>query len=270
MLNLYKVDLLRIVKDKLFIVTCVLVAFFAILNPVLNKVIIAALEVEEELEMFGIINAKQMFFSAFLPGDNLGLIMPILIAIIVCKDFSQGTVRNKIISGNSRANIFLSHLLASATIVCSLILVHALLTLAVALIFFPYQETPFGWKDFGYLMASLGFELVIYVAVASIVTFIATSSKNMGTCIVLYLAVALGLTIVGSIIQVVGAFSLPEDKGYKLVEFLTYSNFFVSNVIGVDPSYSFKEVAYILAPPILTSAGCILLGIFNFNKKNLK
>ncbi len=268
MRNLYFTDLKRILKDKLFLVTCILAGVFALINPVLNKVLFEILDMSDMLG--AIINAKSMLFTAFLPGDNLGLIMPILIAIVVCKDFSQGTVRNKIISGKSRAAIFISHLLSSATVICALMLFHALLTLGVSLCFFSYQEVAFTAADFGYLMASLLFEMIVYFAVAAIVTFIATLAKNMGICILLYLAVSFGSSIVGAIFQVAGAFLDPTSKGYGIVEFLNALNIYTSTIIGSGTAYSAKEVIYILIAPLSLTAGSILLGIKTFARKNLK
>ncbi|MBQ3063921.1 MAG: hypothetical protein IJC99_03875 [Clostridia bacterium] len=268
MRNLYIADLKRILKDKLFMVTCILAGVFAIINPLLNKVLFEALDMGDLLG--GMMNAKSMLFTAFLPGDNLGLIMPILIAIIVCKDFSQGTVRNKIISGKSRTAIFLSHLLAAATVMCTLMLLHALLTLGVSLFFFPYQEAAFTFADLGYLMASLAFELLVYVAIAAIVTLIATLAKNMGICILLYLAVALGFSIVGAIFQVAGAFLDPAAKGYGAVELLNALNIYTSTLIGAGTTYTAKQVLYILIAPLALTTGSILLGISRFARKNLK
>lgn len=268
MRNLYVADLKRILKDKLFMVTCILAGVFAVINPLLNKVLFEALDMGDLLG--GMMNAKSMLFTAFLPGDNLGLVMPILVSIIVCKDFSQGTVRNKIISGKSRAAIFLSHLFSAATVMCALMLLHALLTLGVSLCFFSYQEAAFTAADFGYLMASLAFEMLVYFAIAAIVTFIATLAKNMGICILLYLAVSLGFSIVGAVFQVAGAFLDPSATGYGVIEFLNALNIFTSTLIGAGTTYSAKEVLYIVAAPLALSAGCTLLGIRLFARKNLK
>ena len=215
-------------------------------------------------------SAKSMTFTAFIANDNLGLIMPILVAIIICKDFSQGTVRNKIISGKSRSVIYLSHFLAAATVMCGLMLLHGLLTLGFSLFVFPYQETAFTAADFGYLMASIAFEMVVYLAISAIVTFIATLSKNMGVCILLYLAVAFGLSLVGSIFNMAGMIISPEHNGYKIVEFLSAMNFYTSTLIGANTAYTVKQVFYILFSPTLTIAGSLLLGIRSFSRKNLK
>ncbi|MBE6694478.1 MAG: hypothetical protein E7589_06920 [Ruminococcaceae bacterium] len=268
MRNLYVTDLKRILKDKLFVVTCILAGVFAVVNPLLNKVIFEALDLGELLG--NMVNAKSMLFSAFIPGDNLGLIMPILIAIIVSKDFSQGTVRNKIISGRSRTEIFISHLLASATVMCVLMLLHALLTLGVSLCFFPYQATDFTAADLGYLMASLAFEMLVYFAIAAIVTFIATVAKNMGICILLYLAVSFGFSIVGAVLQVAGALLDPANKLYGVFEFLNALNIYTSTLIGAGATYSVKQVLYILTAPIAITAVSTILGVRLFARKNLK
>lgn len=268
MRNLYLSDLKRILKDKLFMVTCILAGAFALVNPLLNKLIFDILDLGDILGSS--VTAKSMLFSAFLPGDNLGLIMPILLSIVVCKDFSQGTVRNKIISGKSRTVIYLSHLLSCATVICSVMLAHALLTLLFSLSFFPYQNTAFSAADLGYLLASLLFAMVVYFAVSAIVTFFATCAKNAGICILLYLAVALGLSIIGAIFQVAVAFLDTETVAFKIVEFINALNFYTSNLIGAGSSYGIKDIIYILLSPVIVSGGVTVLGMRIFSRKNLK
>ncbi len=268
MRNLYLADLKRILKDKLFMVTCILAGVFAVINPILNKALFELLDLGELLN--SMINAKTMTFSAFMPGDNLGLIMPILIAIIVSKDFGHGTVRNKILSGKSRNAIFISHMLASATVMCSLMLIHALLTLGVSLCFFPYQETAFTLADFGYLMASFAFEMVLYFAITAIITLIATLASNIGICILLYLAVYFGFSIVGAIFQVAGSFLDPASAAYDVIEFINAFNIYTSSLIGAGTTYTLKDVIYILMAPIAVTVCGTLLGIRAFSKKNLK
>ena len=268
MLNLYITDLKKIIKDKLFLVTCILGIVFTLMTPVLYKALFEVLGVGEILG--DLIDAKTLTFSAFSTSGNLGFIMPILIAIIVCKDFSQGTVRNKIISGKSRAQIYLSHLLSSATVICILMLLHAVLTLLFSLCFFSYQSTAFTAKDFGYLMASFGLEMIVYFAISAIVTFIATSSKNIGSCIILYLAVSFVASIIGSVLMVAVAFVEPESTGYYVMEFINSINIFSSTSIGLGTSYTLKQLIYALAGPVIFGVGSTFMGILIFAKKDLK
>ena len=268
MRNLYVTDLKRIFKDKLFIIACILAGLFAITNPIINKVLFELLDMGDLLD--NLMNSKTIFFSAFVPGDNLGLIMPIFVSIIVCKDFSHGTVRNKIISGKSRVTIYFSHLFSVATVMCSLVLLHALLTLAVSLCFFPYQSTDFTAADFGYLMVSILFEMVVYIAISAITTFFATCAKGVGICILLSLAVPFGLSIVGAIFMVAAQFLDPSTVEFKVVEFINSLNIYTSSLIGAGTSYTAKQVIYILLSPVLITTGTTLIGVRRFSKKDLK
>ena len=86
MLNLLKTDLKRVFKDKLFLILCIIAAAFAIFNPLVYKLLFAMVGMVEELDMA--IDAKTLCFTSFSPGNNLGLIMPIFAALVLCKDFS--------------------------------------------------------------------------------------------------------------------------------------------------------------------------------------
>ena len=268
MRDLYLVDLKRILKDKLFRVTCILALVFAAINPILNKALFAVLDLDELLG--GTVTAKSMLFSAFAPGDNLGIVMPILMAIVVCKDFSQGTVRNKIISGHSRRSVFLSHLASATTVICSVMLVHALLTLGISLFLFDYQVGAFTAADLGYLLISLVFEMLVYAAIAAIVTTIAALAKSTGLCILLYLAVSLGSTLIGAIFQAVAIFLPSDAAGYGAIELVNALNIFTSTMIGAGSAYTAKEILYILLAPVLIIVGCTALGLLRFERKDLK
>ena len=168
MRNLLKTDIQRVLKDRLFMILCIIAGAFALVGPLLYKLLFNALEVEEMLGMLGMsVNGKSLFFNAFKPGDNFGLVAPILLAVILCKDFSHGTIRNKIICGKSRTSIFFSLFSTALIFICGIMLAHALITLAIALLFFEYQEAAFTWKDFGYLILSVGFEMLVFSFIAA-------------------------------------------------------------------------------------------------------
>ncbi|MBE6535504.1 MAG: hypothetical protein E7677_02650 [Ruminococcaceae bacterium] len=281
MLKLLKVDFKRVFKDKLFLVVCILAGVFAVVTPLLYVAIFGSIGVEtnemsETLEALGMaINAKSMFFQSFSLGNNLGLILPVLLAIILCKDFAHGTVRNKIISGKSRTSIFLSMYSVCFCVLFGAMVLHALLTMLISLIFFPYQSTEFVASDIGYFLLSLLFEALIYVFVAALVSFLCACTKNMGLAIVGYVAVVMIMSVLTSILQF-GALMVPVADGgdsvaLKVIEFLQDINLFnFSTVIGVGTKYSAREVLCCILSPTILSAGITLLGIFKFKKKDIK
>ncbi len=271
MTNLLKTDLKRLFKDKLFLVTCIIAAALAILSPLLNVLIFSALDAVESLEMLGMMpTAKSFFFQSFLPGNNMGLIMPILVAIILCKDFSQGTVRNKIICGHSRRSIFLSMFISSSVVSSVIMVGQGLITLFFSLIFFEYSTEAFTFSELGYFLLSLAFEILVYVLISAIISFLCVSMKNAGLAVVMYVAVNFLFAIVGSVTMIAGAFTEADTIGYKVLEFFNNTNVFTSTLIGSGVSYSAKDIFYILMPSLGGSALAVLFGSVIFNKKDLK
>ena len=269
MFNLVKCDLKRIVKDKLFLILCILGVVFALITPLLYVLLRDLLELEQDL--LGLItNAKSMFFSSFSLGNNFGLIAPILITIIICKDFSHGTIRNKIICGKSRTSIFLSYTISCAISLFSVMLVHALITLGFSLIFFEYQQTPFIAQDLGYLFSSLAMELVIYIFVSCLISFLCIAMKNAGLAVVIYFAINFFFLIIGSVVMVALSMTPPTDSAYQILEILNNANLFTSTLIGSGNSYTLTQVLCVLIPPIIGCSLSITFGILIFRKKNLK
>ncbi len=266
MFELFKTDLKRIIKDKLFLVAVIIAAGFALLNPLMNKFIFALFSEMDEgmLEMMEL-NAKSLFFGAFSPSNNLGLIAPILLGIVVCKDFSYGTVRNKIISGKSRTAIFLSYFLSCGTVLCVLMFLHAFLTLGTSLLFFEYQAAPFTGKDFGYLVVSLLLELLVYASIAALTCFLCVTMKNAGLAVVLYVAANFLFTIIGGVIVAARMSSSSE-----ILRFLDCANIFMGSYIGVVASYEWFGILAVLLGSLGMTALCLTLGIVIFRKKDLK
>lgn len=274
MKSLLKADFKRVLKDKLLLVVGILAVVFATMTPVLYGVLFSSMEMQDDPMLSAYITAKAQFFGAFSLGNNLGLIAPVLLAIALCKDFSFGTVRNKIIAGKSRSTIFLSLFVTCAVVFVAVMLLYAFLTLGVSLIFFEYQPTPFAMGDFWYFLESLAFELLVLLWVAALLSCLCVSVKNVGLVIVLYIAVALVLVIVGSVIQVV--LTLMETTGgnesmVKLLRFVHRIN--VGNAvtyIGVGTEYTLEDVLYLTIPAGTGILGFVGLGLWRFRKKDLK
>ena len=270
MRELFITDLRRLVKDKLFLVACILGAVFALFTPLLYAGISLALG--EEAEMFGpLAEAKTLFFSAFQPGGNFGLILPILVAVILCKDFRYGTVRNKIIAGKPRTAVFFSLFLSTATVTCGTMLAHALLSLFASLLFFPYTEAPFTWDSFLYLLVSLVFSLLIYLFLSALITFLAATLKSAGLTVVLYVAVNFFFSILGAVVMVAAMLLDPADKALqKLLEILQKANLFTATHVGTGTAYTATDALCVLLPTILGAAACLALGCWLFRRRDLK
>ena len=276
MIKLFKVDFTRILKDKLFLVACIVGGAFAIVTPLLYQLIFSSLgdpETEEMLMTMGLsITAKAQFFEAFSLVNNFGLVLPVLISIVLCKDFSQGTVRNKVIAGNTRASIFVSMLFTCFCSIFAIIFVHALLTMIISLIFFPFQNDAFTAADLGNFLLSFAFEFLLYMFVAALVCFLCVAMKNMGLTIVSYVAVIMIMSIVTSILQI-ATLVFTDDGSFakKVVEFLQNINIFnFGMVIGKVDKYTTEQILSCIFSPLFGAVALSFLGALKFNKKDLK
>ena len=96
MTNLFRADLKRVLKDKLLLVMGILAVVFALITPLLYAAIFSSDGLLDDPLFASLVTAKSQFFQSFSMTNNLGLIAPVLLAIVLCKDFSFGTVRNKV------------------------------------------------------------------------------------------------------------------------------------------------------------------------------
>lgn len=275
MKSLIKSDFRRVLKDKLFFVSLIIGVVLALITPIIYSVIFKFAGEEAETLLPGLITAKAQFFQSFSLNNNLGLIGPVLLSIIICKDFSFGTVRNKIIAGKTRNEIFFSMFTVTAVSLIVIMLVHAFTSLGCSLIFFDYQATPFVLADVWYFIESLLFEIIILLFIAALMSWLCASMKNVGLVIVLYVAITFVLIIIGSITQVaLSIFEIDPEANQALVKVLTFFNRInVCNsayYIGIVESYSIKDVLYIVLPPVIGAAGFLGLGMLKFRRKDLK
>ncbi len=270
MRNLIKIDLKRLLKDKLFLVLAIIGLVLAIISPLLNKVIFTGLGADEEIMGLLNISGKSLFFGSFSLGNNFGLIAPIFIAIVLFKDFSQGTVRNKVICGKTRVQIFLSAFISSTIVLFAVVLAHALISLALSCALFGYQATPFTIGDFGYLILSIFFELLVYISISAFITLICMTMKNMGLVIVVYVATAMVLSLLDGIFTVALAF-MENGTLYDVFTFLTKINVFgASYPVGASTAYTFPDLMYSIFTPIIAGSAWVALGLLAFKRKDLK
>ena len=278
MTGLLRADFRRVFRDKLLLIMGILAVAFASITPLLYSVLFSGNEAMSdpmvEQMLSGYISAKSQFFGSFSLGNNLGLIAPVLLAIVLRKDFSFGTIRNKIISGKSRRAIYMSLFTTCSVVVVAVMLLHAFMTLGISLIFFDYQAAPFTLSDFWYFLESLAFELLTLLFVSALLSWLCASMKNVGLVIVLYVAITFFLVMAGSIIQVVIAVLQELDGNESTISVLRFIDRInvgsAATYIGKGTSYTLEDVLYLTLPSLAGILGFTGLGLWRFNKKDLK
>lgn len=274
MKQLLKADLRRFFKDKLFLVSLIVIGIFAIITPLLFK-LIASISINSdifvgtELDINEFFNAKSLSLNCFNLSSDVGFILTIFLTILICKDFSYGTIRNKVVSGHTRHNIYLSSLITSIIFLVALILGYYLLNLGVSLCLFPFANGDLSSKEIGIYIVSILLELLIYIAVASFINMLVFIFKSP----VLPIVIFLGLIFLASILVMVNSFMVDESAAtYKFITWLIkiVPSLQSSSLLSFNESTTFKDIYPILVSNVIYIGGSIPLGILIFNKSDLK
>ncbi|MBO5789476.1 MAG: hypothetical protein J6R42_05985 [Clostridia bacterium] len=272
--KLLKVDMKRICKDKLLLVVSIIGLGFGILMPIIFKLLFTGLGVEDIMDIG--MDAKFFLFNSFSPSNNFGIILPVFLCIIVCKDFSHGTIRNKIICGHKRSHIFLSMFISVSTYLTAIIMLYGLLNFAMSFaVGFKYSAQISFAKDLGYLLLSLLFVVMAYVFLSAVISFLVVFTKNVGAAIVLNFALTLCMTMIISVLEVVVLFGTMSDGNETLLRIVDYALkvnpfYMLTMVIGKGVEYSTKEVLCFVFSTILYVTGLVLWGSKILTKKELK
>lgn len=282
MLGLIKADLYRVLKDKLFIVLSILCVVIAIGYTLIYFAAIYLIATESGVDVRNYCGAYGLALSMLGPGSGFGLPLGIFMIIILHKDISNGTIRNKIAMGKSRKQVYFANLIVSLICILGLVFVHLVVSFVFATIFFNPGIT------FDNALSLFVRTILIFVgwaALVCVVNFFTNAMKSVGPAIILYIVFTLGLTTVGSITSgVVMIFEGRNEVIYNLLNFFTNFNFVYaiasvlpgSNGIFVvlgavmDSPLTGEFYAAYLSSLVFFSGLAIGLGLLIFEKADLK
>ena len=130
MARLMRAFFYRISKDITFKITLIVGAGMAVFMTLLYLILQSA--IGDGVKM---LSGQGMLISSFSPAQNFGIAIPINLISFIYLEFSQGSIRNKIIAGHSKAKIYASLFLSGLVFAFSLLLVYVGLCTALGSIF---------------------------------------------------------------------------------------------------------------------------------------
>lgn len=165
------------------------------------------------------LTGPNMLLTSFNPVDNFGLAIPICLITFVCLEFSQGTIRNKIIAGHSKFKIYSALLISGLVLAFALVIVYAGLCTLLGTIFGGFDlNKPImtitltisgGYVDGLYIFQTLIVAMVVYICIVSFTVFFAALFRNIGPCIPVIVLVLMMLSLGGSIVNMLA--EMPEE-----------------------------------------------------------
>ena len=168
MYKLLNASFSRLRKNKIFlglVILTIIIAVFMLVSEYLNKV--------KYSSVFGISsNTTDILLTNFI--NIIGFFIAIFTSLFVGAEYSDGTIRNKIVAGHSRKNIYLSNLIVSIIVGLILEFIYLIIISIVAIPLFGSIQMTF--SQFAFILLDM---IMIIIAYSSIFNFIALICSNI-------------------------------------------------------------------------------------------
>lgn len=274
MRNLLKADLFRVLKTKIIYISMIvavglplfIAGVFKLTDAAANALVMEA--GEEAIESSGM--GDTLIANTFSPIFSFSFVFAIFPVIVILMDLGNGTIRNKVIHGYTRHQIFAAHFIV--TVIYGLILtsLSAATNGICAALFFgvsPISAEMIHVYILYYVTGFLGTLLT-----ASIGCGLALSFLNAGA-IILTVVLTLFLSYLGTILEIVLNWQKVLHPEYYLSFLPTYFPSFLARINltyqttqGIEPFMIVEAVAGTL----ILSGAFYALGTFVFNKRDFK
>ena len=260
--KLLQADLYRIFKSKLFLALALIAFLFPVFTVLLYLLIF---KVFATVDIPGIaavtMSGREMISECFVLHSNFGFILPIFTTIFICMDISNGTMRNKIIAGRSRASIYFSHLISASIINVSGILIYVIIFMAFSSLFFPYGVTLDGEEIIK----------IIYFMITGIFTFIFSASlsaaftlslKSTAPSIILSILTGMGISMLVNLLHMTDPFT--TNVWMCLIPTYTNSSFLSTGQFDTT-NFLLGILSYVVFIVLINAAGLLI-----YSKKDIK
>mgnify|MGYP001864065903 FL=1 len=201
MIKLLNAGFTRLKKDKLFWGLTVVVIGFAL--------IMLYNAYSDMLEYGGNVSVDEYFFNV---GMLIGFAIAIFASVYLGNEYSNGTLRNKIVMGHNRIKIYLSNLIIVSIISVFWVLLFDFVTACIGIPLFGNIQ-----MDIGKFLLLFVIVLLLSIAFASIFTFIAMVCSNKTAtsiiCLVTVFAMMFGSTMLFNLLS-----TPPTTVEYSMVD----------------------------------------------------
>ncbi|OQC49932.1 MAG: ABC-2 family transporter protein [Tenericutes bacterium ADurb.Bin024] len=197
-------DLRRIFKGKGIYVLMILGFIFPAISALIVQLSGLANDVAELGDLAAeVFNPVALYAGSFNPTQNIGLILLIVVAVLISGEFTNNTIRNKIVAGHSKTSLFLSSLVTVLTYVFVVVLVNSSFT-------YLFNSISFGLQPFSdYFKRGLVAYSSIFV-IYTIMTLLTYQFKNLAGPLGLVLGIYFVLMMISTIV-----FSFNGGTGFK-------------------------------------------------------
>ena len=205
MSRLLKAFFYRMSKDLAFRITLIVGCSIAL---ILSVVLLVA-DLMLNMEDIKLLTGHGMLTMSLNPAQNYGIAIPINIAIFVGLEFTQGTIRNKIIAGHSKLKIYAS------LYISGFLTIFGTIAGGFDVNVVTFLGTGFSAATVEYIVKFVILSLLVYTTLISFSVFIATVFRSLGPSIPLVIVAVYGLYFIAMIVSTIVNFNKEMMNGYE-------------------------------------------------------
>ena len=222
MKNIFRAFFFKIRKDISFRITAFIGLGFSILIPLILFLIdvgISAIGESNGIEHM-LCTGQGLLISSWSPTQNFGIALPINLITFTVLEFSNGTIRNKIISGYSKTKIYLGLYFTGVLYTLALISAYVLICFGLGCAFggfnpkgetFLVSSMTSGNISPEFIWKVVVLALLAYTVIASMTIFFSTLFRNIGPSIPVVLVLIIGCSLLASISMVLELFGSGDE-----------------------------------------------------------
>lgn len=233
------------------------------------------------------LTGSSMLISSLSPAQNFGIAVPINLISFTIVEFTHGTIRNKVIAGNSKGKIYASLFLSGLIFSIALMTVYASLCTLLGTIFGGFDpddgvgvtaSMSMGSHYSGqFIFRMILVAVVCYVSISSFAVFIATLIRQIGGAIPIVLIGVLAVYLLGTIVSAMAAFDNSLDVLVRIVRWadplyaLSEQETIMDEATGKAMTYM-RDDTFIAALVNNAAYACAFFaaGFFIFRKRDIK
>ena len=185
MKRLLALEFNRLIRQKSAIIIGIIIVFIS-----LSQVGVAQATAYEDFmgNMVYTFTARSIIESSFQLGNFQILLIGVITSLFIATDITQGTIRNKLIAGYSKMEVYLTQMIVSISItIIGLLLYHVLPLIFSGVITFPITQEDSGSLANFFIHVGFGYLLVIVGVVLT--TWIAMKAKSTAGAIIFTLLI---------------------------------------------------------------------------------
>lgn len=256
MINLFKTNIYRTKKDILLYICLFISLLMVLFNSIGGKFVSNMAGMEEFATLY---NGKHMFSTSFSPSNNMGVLIPIFVYIIMNREYTHGTIRNKVIYGYSKTQIYFSSYLTTLLCGFAFLLFTMLCNLGLGTLILGYG-TAFNLAEFSYILKVLVLGMFVYSVFLTISHFIMHLFKSLG-----YIAYIITLF---AILGVSATSMIPSDN--PVLKFITNINPAIQLNYISSANFETKLIVTMIITTLVYLVTLNLIGLKLFQKTDLK